>query len=743
MKPNKAQQEVVSTIDGPVLCLAIAGAGKTRSLVERVKAMLKSPDHHIDPENILCLTFTDVGAKEMRERLIADVGVEAYAIDIKTFHAFCSDVIKDNSDYFRLKELDVVSELEVIEIMEEIIDELPAKSSLVRLRGDKYWEVGRLKSLFGLMKQENWTFEVIEKHCAESMSIITEANNYLDKVRDMADDDRKVFYKEFIEINNHLKPLIYSRNGKGYKVGLLKDKEIDKIKSGINTLLEAAKLLDVYDAKMAERGRYDYQDMLQWTIKMFQNDPDKLADYQEKYQYIIIDEMQDTSGAQHFIVDLLLDFWEKPNVLAVGDADQTLFSFAGSRIQNINDFKDRYNPKVINMDQNYRSNQKILDHAANLIKPHSGSIKKDGWMHAALETEGDVFACEFENLKSETTFVYQKIKDLIKAGINPSEIAVIYRKHSHAEDLMKVLNNDGIPVMAKRKINILDEVLVKQILTVLEYVDLCNRGIDPGGILSEVLHYNFMEVPQGLLHAHLLDPEKKDDFILSAEVFLQGLVKDSMNKPPLLLVNDIIYNTSLHETILNGKDKQGAAVITTLFNWIREEQLRNPDLTVRSLLGYIRRMRSNDITIDIENIAYGTDGVNFATTHGAKGAEFQHVFMIRCTRDQWESGRGGGGNYKFPETLTKADKDEEEKNQRRLFYVAMTRAKKYLYVCYSSADDNDKKLEPSKFITEAKLEAESIDVSEGSLDYIMKCLVPEKIDFSIITDCLHRTLLNT
>jgi len=267
---NPEQQAAVNKMDGPVLVVAGPGTGKTQILAARIGKILTDTDAL--PSEILCLTYTDAGAIAMRKRLFEFIGPDAYRINIYTFHAFCNEIIQENLEYFGKLNLEPLSELDAAMLFRELVDEFPNDHILKRFTGDIYFDAPRLQRLFSTMKSEGWGVPTIE----------TAVKEYLDDL-----PNREEF--------------IYKRaNAKaGIKIGDLKQKDIEKIAEAMQKLVAAVNEYPNYSLKMQTKGWYDYDDMIIWVLKAFRENEEILRKYQERYQYILVDEFQDTSGSQN------------------------------------------------------------------------------------------------------------------------------------------------------------------------------------------------------------------------------------------------------------------------------------------------------------------------------------------------------------------------------------------------------------------------------------------------------------
>src|SRR5450631_3668981 len=439
---NAEQKRAVDTIEGVVLVIAGPGTGKTQILGARIGRILLETD--TDPGNILCLTYTDAGAIAMRRRLLSFIGPAAYKVNIYTFHAFCNDIIQDNLSYFEKTSLDPISELGQIQLLRELVDSFPQHHSLKRYRGDAYFEIKNLRSLFSTMKQEGWTAAFIEEKINEYLADLPNRDEYL-----------------------------YKRAGKGFKKGDLNRTKFDEQAEYMEKLRVAIHEFDRFQQLMYRENLYDYNDMINWVIRAFSENEELLRRYQEKYQYILVDEFQDTSGTQNKLVKLLISFWDKPNVFVVGDDDQSIFRFQGANIFNMEEFAHNYKKELLTivLTRNYRSTQPILDISKHLI-----SNNKERLIN------------KIEGLS----------KDLVAANTAPGKIAVIYKENKYGEELLTGFKLKNLPVYSKRNINLLNDPLIGQLLLLIRYLASAHEFEVPFNgdeMLFEILHAEWFRIP--------------------------------------------------------------------------------------------------------------------------------------------------------------------------------------------------------------------------------------------------------
>jgi DNA helicase-2/ATP-dependent DNA helicase PcrA len=678
---NEYQKLAVDQTEGPVMVIAGPGTGKTQLLSVRIMNMLLG-ESQITPNMILCLTYTEAGVVAMKKRLTDFIGPEAYKIPIHTFHSLCNEIVQYNMDYFRLREMEPASDVETIQVLRECIAELSVENPLYRAKGDQYYEVTRLKNLFRIMKEEFWSPEMVIDRC----------NQYIKEMPEL--DEFK--YKRANAKEN-------------IKVGDVKKKEIEKVVAQLTQLMEASKLLPVYDAKMAKRGRYDFNDMILWVINAFNDSEWIKLTYQEKYQYVMVDELQDTNGSQLELLRLLMDFYDTPNLFGVGDLKQTIYEFSGARVANIDTINQRYLPSIITLQENYRSSQSILDTATRMIQ-QSARFQGESPLISRVSPEDETapVAVEFPNELAEQLSVVRSIKWLIEHDVSPSDIAIIFRKHRQGEFIAKALRVSGIPINIKRRTNILDVPMIRNLITLM-------RASLPQQMqyyVDEIARFDFTQKKLGITNKDLetwqvirnKDGAQIPEFMVKLQEGLSDLATRFVNDPFILVMEQVLYEYSILDAIRAREDHlQLAEYVHTFFFFLKEEVRKNPLHTLSTLISLIDMMIEEGIPIPSQNISSQEEGVNLLTCHGAKGLEFSYVFMVGCTANEWESSRAPANTYSFPPTLYVTQEDKEESN-RRLFYVAMTRAKKMLQMSYAVKTPDEKDLVPSLFIVETGIQ---------------------------------------
>lgn len=748
---NPTQQRAVELTEGPVLVIAGPGTGKTHILTARIGNILLRTDARA--QNVLCLTFTDAGVSAMRQRLLERIGPEAHRVPIFTFHAFCNRVIQENPEYFGKGNLEPLSELERIEMVRQILVKLPTTHPLREGRKDVFQWEDHLRDLFNTMKKEGWTPGFVLKKCDEYINGLP-------------------FNPDFI----------YKVKTKEANKGDLKIARIEDVTQKMTRLKSAADLYPKYQQMLERSGRYEYEDMLLWVTKAFEKNEALLRSYQERYQYVLVDEFQDTNGAQFQLLNQLLDYWEIPNIFIVGDDDQSIFEFQGARLENLLRFHHQYNKGLVTLvlEENYRSAQRILDIAGAVIRhneirainrleqPLSKELRAMSPRFTALSAEDQAASARmvvYENRLHELADVAHQIEHLIQSGTNPSEIAVLYARHKQANRLLTLFEKKGIPYQTKRPVNALELPLMQHVQDLLRY--LHEEILEPFSgdhRLFQLLHASFFGLAAGdlatialALRRHELAAAGRDKeryakaggtgakerywrLILGDQQFLQSLqltdsqkyldlaarlntwVSDVANLPLPHLVERIFTQSGLVSWALQQPDKiWHLQVLHTFLAFVQHETARNPRLSaipggLKYLLDLLHSMEDNLLTLPVAQPIQSGPGVQLLTAHAAKGLEFEHVFLIDCSDDAWEKNAGGSRRrFVLPPTLTLSGEEDALEARRRLFYVALTRAKARLQISCAATGEDGKAITQSQFADETTLSRTHVHVPQALL----------------------------
>ena len=732
---NAQQKEAVDTIDGPVMVIAGPGTGKTQILTLRIANILQKTQ--TNPSSILALTFTDSGVKAMKERLVEFIGPTGYQVDVFTFHAFCQSIMEDNPEVFPTQgNMEILGDLEKVEIFQSLFDTLDI--NVLKPKNSPYYHIRTADSKISDLKREGISPE-------EFAQIVTDEEEALDP------DD-----------------YINKRTGKPTQKYHAKVKLINKWK-------ELLMLYEAYQEKLLERNLYDYNDMITFVVDAFAEDDELLAKYQERYQYILADEYQDTNSAQNEVIRLLtsFEFLENPNVFAVGDDEQSIYRFQGASMENFHFFEKNY-PKVskITLQTNYRSTQNILDASRSVISNNENKLEDvERLLQAYQEYKNHkINIVKLSHEIVEKYFLATKIQELKDKGVAPCEIAVLYKTNAEGADIAESLGKFGIKVQTVKGENVLDDLDIKKLIKILQVIfeqelEIENQvndnffwtgessdkdvnlftvmhydlfGIEPSDILKIVKQakddkkhlFEILDDEDALAKLELRKPEEITDFWAKILKWKQ----DTANEPFSKFLELVIHESGMIDAFLDSEDKVDRLnKLNKFFGAVKDFNYSKKNLNLADFFKTLSLRQKENIAIPVNDLKRDDDAVQLMTAHSSKGLEYEYVFITRCIEGNWGDKRRAeaiklpAGVVKFSD-LSKVEKNEDE---RRLFYVSMTRAKKGLYISFAqsySQNNQDKSKLPSTFVNELREDIlDYVDVSEfeNKLENALKVLVAQ------------------
>ncbi|MBU0999183.1 ATP-dependent helicase [Patescibacteria group bacterium] len=699
---NPAQKIAVDSIDGPVMVVAGPGTGKTTILTLRIAKILRKTD--TNPENILALTFTEAASINMRRKLSEIIGSRAYQVTISTFHSFAESIIRKYPEEFpRIIGSRPIGEVDQVSIIESLIDSSSLK--ILRPYGDPYLYTKDISSNISTLKREGLSPE-------EFLELIKEE-----------------------EINFKKIPNLYHE--KGVYKGKMKG-EYQKLEKIIEKNRELYDVYKAYQEELFKNKFYDFSDMIMEVLQAIDKSKFLLQVLQEEYQYILVDEHQDTNNAQNKIIERLSSYHApNPNLFVVGDEKQAIFRFQGASLENFLYFKNLYkNAKLITLSENYRSTQKILDLVHGLMPD---SIRLNSSAKHKLEK---IFVYPFETPESEAYFIVEDIKKRISGGTVPEEIAVLYRNNKDAFAISNLMKKVGVPHQIESDLDLFSDGDVKKLLTILRAIN--NFGNERA--MVEFLHINLFKVEPLDVYRLLKSVDLKKKFSLfdmltkldsfkdlelqnrkainDAFKQLSGWVKESKNSDLLSIFETVVRESELLKSILESSNTERKFdAISSFFDEAKNLVLRKPDANLEDFFTYIETVKKHNLFINKKSTHKNKGMVRLMTVHRAKGLEFEYVYIIRAYSGHFGDKRSLDKLKLLPRIYMLSDKTietitDENADERRLFYVALTRAKIGISITYSKKDDDGKELLPSSFIGELKPELiEICDTSSQEKEY--------------------------
>lgn len=645
---NPEQKAAVDAVEGPVMVIAGPGTGKTEILTLRIaNIMLKTGT---PPEGILALTFTESAARGITERLVQLIGPEGYRVTVTTFHGFANSIIQNYPDEFpEILGRTNATEAEQVKVMKEILEGTPLEA--LKTKNNHFYYLGKILGAIDELKRENVTPE---------------------EFRTLIDAEEKS--KELA--------LVYRK----------------------------------YEEELARENLYDYNDMIMKVANTLGKNKNLLSTLREQYLYILVDEHQDTNKSQNKILELLAGFYENPNLFVVGDVKQAIFRFQGASLENFLYFKSLYKDvKLITLKENYRSTQTILDAAYNLAKRDEKLTAKTN--HA----ESPVKICGFTERSAENYFIAQKISELLKAGEKAENIAIIFRENKDGDPVADMLGKIGIPFVVESDDNALNDPDIKKLRDIIFAVE--NYGDEEA--FYRALQTNLFRIPPLDLYrlsvsrrtANLYDVAKSKHVMAEAGIENREAVfraydllslwkKECREKNALELLSDIARDSGLIEKIL--KDEEGALKLQklhALFNHVRSLTEAHKDFNLPDFAEYLRILEEHGLKVRNTSRTVIPGRVRLMTAHKSKGLEFNVVFIVNAVEGRW-GGKKRRDYLKLPGKVFSAQEEDdgEAAEELNVFYVALTRAKREVFITYSMTKDSGERALPTRFINELKPE---------------------------------------
>lgn len=759
MQLNANQKKAVEYLSGPLLVLAGPGTGKTQLLSQKVAYILKHTD--TNPENILCMTFTESGASNMRERLKAIIGESALKVHIGTYHAFGTDILAQYQNYSSSYERELTSAIDEVQrfkIVKDIQNKLPARDILRKDNVKDIISVISEAKSAGLSSSDLETvakqniedaavlsqaispllaqivprqfkpsfdnayhpiYELLSKY-AESTSTILNSPPIERQISIMARDLKSAIIEA--ESAEKIKPLsawkdaYFEKDGKGnYR---LKDRIANQKLSSLS------KVMADYDTYLKSNGLFDFDDMIQEAVRVLKDDAGFRATMQEKYQFIMLDEFQDTNPSQFAIIKALTDY-EQPQVMAVGDDDQAIYEFQGALSTNLTDFQNHYNSDVIALTDNYRSTNEILEFAHNIIKQAPDRFAdKELTAHLADPEESQIHRYEFRSSDMEYAFVANQIATLIAKGVPQDQIAIISYKTKYFMPLLPYLkSHPEINIAYEKRDDLFEIEPIRQILTVGQYIwELAHEKRVDANIL-EILSYPWWHLP--ILEVVKLTAKAKHDkkpvfdYLGASEiaeirevgVFLANLIAKSFTEPLEIWLDYLIGASSLGNyrsgflEYYTDKDEYSTFSLYEQLASLRGKLRRHwgeKPLRLDDLVQMVNDYKEAEMPLNTTSPYRDADqAVQILSAHKAKGLEFQYVFMISVDHTAWGKGKGNNNLLSLPKNLTQIRHTGMTDGERlRVLYVALTRAKQGLIITNSLQDFNGKSPERLEYLQE-------------------------------------------
>lgn len=772
---NDEQKRAVDIISGPLFVMAGPGTGKTELLALRAANILRK-DTTMLPSNILCLTFTDNASDNMRRRLTKYIGQDAYQVAIHTFNSFGQYVMNAHPEFFyEWREMQTADELTAHRILEDILGNLPGSHPLAARGWDGvYYSMKQLKNFINDAKKNNLTpaeiLKIIDQNQRAYAEItplvqdfwpatmndkgsIEKVGRFLDAVSKIK-PDKSAVEKILPEKTMIIESLVQAATGSGQLEGRAKTKPftawkecwleknavndlVFKADGHIEKLRAATDIYAEYQQALKTKGLADFNDQIMWVLRVMERQDQLRYNLQERFQYVMIDEFQDTNRAQLLLAQHITDapvHEGQPNIMVVGDDDQAIFRFQGADIGNVEEFEKRYlRIERVPLVKNYRSTQEILDSARQVSRQIKVSLEKQKLLTKQLvstvkEAGRGVVLNEFENDSEHYSWVAQQIKKLVKSGVKGKEIAVLARQRDHLDSLIPYLRGT-VAIDYERRENVLEQRHVVGLLQLARLV--MNIGQQQLGEVNALLPVILSEPMWGVAAVDIwqvsreantqnkfwLDVifEQKGTRLRQIADFLVA-VGNASKTLPAEQVLDRLVGTEADDMTVKFKspfkdyyfgdellDNQPSQYLTllshlsTLRRHLRKYQSdQNHVLTIKDLVEFADSYTRTETLKMLDTSPHREDenAVKLMTVHKAKGLEFDYVFVIALQNDSWTK-TGRSNRFGYPtnlEIIKPTDNDADD--ALRLLFVAMTRARHSLELTYYLKNEDGKAEQP-------------------------------------------------
>lgn len=588
---NERQREAVLYNDGPLLIIAGAGAGKTKTLTTKIAYLIEK--ENVAPENILAITFTNKAAKEMKDRLFKTIGQTAKYLQVSTFHSFGLKLLRENYDALGYdKNFVIMDSDDSLTVVKKIIKDIGYDPKIYNPRA--------IRNKISSCKNEMTSPEAYERYAAS--------------------DFEKVVQE------------VYAK----------------------------------YEKKLQRNNSVDFDDLLLLPIELFKKNPDILNKYQDLYQYILIDEYQDTNEAQYILTKMLSA--KNRKITCVGDDSQSIYSFRGANYKNILNFeKDYKDAKTILLEQNYRSTSNILDAANQVIKNNKMRKDKNLWTSRGIGEKIKYYRAY--NERDEAQYVIRKIKELTNRNVEYKDIAVLYRTNAQSRVLEEEMLKENLPYRvigsfyfySRKEIKDLIAYLrlihnSKDNVSLLRVINTPKRGIG----LKTIENLTIQADAMGVSIYEAISSGKELEF----KNLIEKLKEISKDLTLTELIDKVLDASGMKKELEDEKTLEAEVRLENL------EEFKSITKTFEEREGLISLedfLLEISLISDVEEYKDDPNRISLMTVHSVKGLEFDHVFVV------------GMEEGIFPHINSLMDNSELEE-ERRLCYVAITRAKDDLHL---------------------------------------------------------------
>ncbi len=691
---NTEQKRAVDAIEGPVMVIAGPGTGKTQILTLRIANILKKTD--TPPDAILALTFTEAAAANMRKRLIELIGARAYYVQISTFHGFANRLIQEHPERFPgITGSRNATEVERISALREILEK--EKFEKLAPFGSPFFFVPQILSAIRHLKGENFSPEEFSKWVAEKKRELGARGDLYHEKGPYKGEMKKIYRDRMADLEKHS---------------------------------ELARMYRLYSEALRSRKLYDFEDMLLEAVRSLEKDKDFLLELQERSQYVLVDEHQDTNSVQNRLLELLMGFFPNPNLFAVGDEKQAIYRFQGANLENFRYFLDKYPSTLqIKLGGNYRSSQTILDAAESVIKNNRATIPNPLRARSG-HSEKKIELYSFSRPDAELLFLADQVRKRIGSGAKPEDMAVLFRENQEAFPIAEALERAGVPCVIESDQDILRDPDIRKLLVLFEAIE----GFGRDDKLIRALHLDFLDIDpldvyrlaekrelrgqsifrmlaskERLAQAGIDGPDKLNGLYSK----LRDWERESRNENFLSFFEMLARDSGfLGHLLARPGSYEKISRLRALFEEAKKMVGGRSDYRLSDFIAHISVLEEHRVPIRPPRVGV-PKAVRLMTAHRAKGLEFESVFLTGLTDGHWGNRRNHSGFRDLPyRSSLPLDAFEKNEDERRLFFMALTRAKIEAFLTYSLRNSDGREQVPSQFLSE--IDPQFLEIFSGA-----------------------------
>lgn len=659
-KLNTNQKLAVDTLDGPVMVVAGPGTGKTQVLALRIANILQKTD--IGPSGVLCLTFTRSGVTAMRDRLESYIGTRANDVIINTFHSFAISLVEKHFDLLGFEtQPKLIDDAEAVFLVDEILHDNDWEHLRPRTNPAMYF--GELKSLISLMKRERLTHEQ---------------------------------FLEYIEIEiKELQESPDSISSRGESKGSLK-KDVEKKIESLERTKEVVQFYKLYEERKRGLGLMDYDDVLSFAVCVVEESDEARADVYENYQYVLVDEHQDSSAVQNNFLKAVWGDFEgmglTPNIFVVGDDRQLIYGFSGANIDYFTEFKTFFGKaKLITLTENYRSTSPILALADDLL---SSSITEEK-LRSNIAGDTQITLAQYVYERDEIIGAGLYFKQQIEKGVPEKDCALLVPKNRHVRNAVSILSQMGLNVSSAGSVSLFSKPETESLLRILsivadpfDAVALSASLLDKTSGIPPMMAHIFLRntKPQYLTLGELIDNAKSNGLFddqneiaqwgKQLESWISTLTHEKLSLIVATIGNELlINNVESHEELLHNVE-----VVRSLIHTALAYETKHIGAKLPEFLEYIERLKSYGNSIELATFG-ATTGIQVMTLHRSKGLEYKAVWIAHMNEQTLMSEKRSA--FTLPEKIKERINERTTEAAKRELYVAITRAKELCTISYA------------------------------------------------------------